>query len=39
MSLEDGMTLVNSLQGVEALWVTEDGEIHYSDNYKDYCYK
>lgn len=39
MSLEDGMTLVNSLGGVEALWVTEDGEIHYSDNYKDYCYK
>ena len=39
MSLEDGMTLVNSLQGVEALWVTEDGEIHYSNNFKDYCYK
>ena len=39
MSLEDGMTLVNSLGGVEALWVTEDGEIHYSDNYKDYCYR
>lgn len=39
MSLEDGMTLVNSLGGVEALWVTKDGEIHYSDNYKDYCYK
>lgn len=39
MSLEDGMKLVDSLEGVEALWVTDDGEIHYSKNYKDYCYK
>ena len=39
MSLEEGMTLVNSLEGVEALWVDEKGEIYYSNNFQNYCYK
>lgn len=36
MSLDDGMAFVNSLEGVEAIWVTEDNVIHYSENFKDY---
>ena len=39
MSVEDGMALVNSLDGVEAMWVTEDEVKHYSDNFKNYLYK
>lgn len=38
MSLEDGMALVNAMEGVEALWVTEDEVVHYSDNFDDYKY-
>ena len=36
MSLEEGMAFVNSLEGVEAVWVTEDRTTHYSDNFEDY---
>lgn len=32
LGLEKGMNLVNSLDGVEALFITDDMEIHYSDN-------
>lgn len=39
MSLEDGMALVNSLEGVEALWVDEDENVYYSDHFKDYFYE
>lgn len=39
MSLEDGMALVNSLEGVEALWVTEDEVIHYSNNFSKHIWQ
>ncbi len=39
MSLEDGMALVNSLEGVEALWVTEEETIHYSAGFSKYLYQ
>lgn len=31
LGLEDGMRLVNSIDGVEAFFITEDNEVHYSD--------
>lgn len=39
MSVEDGMALVNSLDGVEAMWVTEDEVKHYSNNFKNFLYE
>ena len=33
MSVDEGMALVNSLNGVEAMWVTEDEVVHYSNNF------
>ncbi len=36
MSVEDGMALVNSLEGVEAVWVTEDEAKHYSSGFAEY---
>lgn len=33
MSLDEGEAFVDSLDGVEALWVTSDGEIHKSDGF------
>ncbi len=36
MPLEDGLTFVNSLEGVEAVWIMHDGTIRYSDNFEDY---
>lgn len=39
MSVEDGMALVNSLDGVEAVWVTEDEVKHYSNGFANYIYK
>ena len=39
MSIEDGMTLINSLEGVEALWVDENEVKHYSAGFKDYSYQ
>ena len=38
MSLEDGMALISSLDGVEALWVTEDETKHYSDGFGKHLY-
>ena len=35
MEYEDGLELVNSLDGVEAIWLLEDGKIRYSDGLKD----
>ena len=35
MEYEDGLELVNSLEGVEALWLLEDGKIRMSDGLKD----
>lgn len=34
MSLEDGKALVNSLEGIEALWVTPDGSKHTSAQFE-----
>ena len=38
MSLEDGMELINSLDGVEALWVLEDEAKHYSNGFNQHFY-
>lgn len=35
MKYEDGLKLVNSLDGVEAIWLLEDGKIRMSDGLKD----
>ncbi len=35
MGLEDGMELINSLDGVWAVFITEDMEIHYSDGFEE----
>lgn len=35
MSYEDGLKLINSLDGVEAIWLLEDGKIKMSDGLKD----
>ena len=36
MELDAGLALVASLEGVEAMWVTPDGEIYYSDGFSRY---
>lgn len=36
LGLEDGMALINETEGVEAIFITEDGELHYSDGAKQY---
>ncbi len=36
MNLEDGMALINSLDGVEAMWVTPDLVKHYSNGFSNY---
>lgn len=36
MSYDDGLNLINKLEGVEALWTLPDGKILYSNNFKDY---
>ena len=33
LGLEKGMELIENLPGVEALFITEDGEMHYSENF------
>ena len=33
LGLEKGMELIEKLPGVEALFITEDGEMHYSENF------
>ena len=33
MDLEDGMALINSLEGVEAMWVAKDETRYYSDGF------
>jgi len=39
MSLEDGKKLIESLPGVEAMWVEKDGEIVYSSGFESYIKK
>jgi len=34
MDYESGLALINSLEGVEALWVMHSGEVKYSDGFK-----
>ena len=36
MPYEEGLALINSIENAEAIWVFEDGSIHYSENFKDY---
>ena len=33
MGYEEGMKLVNLLDNVDAVFITDDNEIHYSDNF------
>lgn len=35
MEYEDGLKLVNSLEGVEAIWLLDDGKIRMSDGLND----
>lgn len=39
MSVEDGKSLINSIKNTHAMWVDKDGNIYYSDNFKDYINK
>ena len=39
MSAEEGMAFINSIDGVEAMWITSDGKLLYSQNFKDIIYK
>lgn len=39
MSIEDGMALIESLDGVEALWVDENETKHYSSGFNKYLYE
>ena len=33
MTLQEGQTFINGLEGVEAMWVASDGYIHYSNGF------
>lgn len=35
LGLEEGMKLINSLEDVEAVFITDDYEMHYSDQFQD----
>ncbi len=39
MTYEDGLSLINSIEGAEAMWVFEDGSIRYSENFEEYVVK
>ncbi|MDE7124396.1 MAG: FAD:protein FMN transferase, partial [Eubacterium sp.] len=39
MRIEDGLSLVNGMSDTEAMWVDKNGEITYSDNFKNYVVK
>lgn len=36
MPYEEGLTLINSIDNAEAIWVLKDGTIKYSDNFQEY---
>ena len=36
MPYEDGLALINSIEGAEAIWVYKDGTIKYSENFEEY---
>lgn len=35
LGLEKGLELINSLPDVQAIFITEDGELHFSENFED----
>lgn len=37
MPFEEGLSFVNSLEGVEAMWILNDGSIEYSDGFAEYA--
>lgn len=39
MSIEEGIEFINSLDGVEAMWVAEDETKYYSDGFSKYTYQ
>ncbi len=39
MSIEDGLALINSLDGVEAVWICSDGTKHYSNGFNEHLYQ
>lgn len=36
MPYEEGLALINNMDNTEAIWVFEDGSIHYSENFEEY---
>lgn len=36
MTYEEGLALINSLEGTEAIWIMDDGSIKYSENFEQY---
>ena len=36
MSYDEGLALINSIEGAEAMWVFEDGTIQYSENFEEF---
>ena len=36
MSLEDGLSLINAIDGAEAMWILPNGEKRYSDGFQNY---
>lgn len=36
MPFEEGLEFINNFDGVEAMWIFEDGSIKYSDNFEQY---
>lgn len=39
MTLEEGLSLISSMEGAEAAWVMNDGSVKYSDGFKAYLNK
>ncbi len=39
MTYEEGLALINSIDGAEAFWVYPDGTIKYSDNFEEFIVK
>jgi thiamine biosynthesis lipoprotein len=36
MNLDNGLSLINGLDGVEAMWITVDGDMIYSEGFEQY---
>jgi hypothetical protein len=39
MPIADGKNIINSLAGVEAMWIMRDGTVYYSRDFKYYVDK